>query len=91
MSVTGNDLSRLEGGPDVLLDLLVGGVGTDGVLHAEDETKDFLVGESVKGTGESTEGGGVGEEGVGEGGPDEICERRQYADWRRGEGNLRVA
>ena len=73
MSVSGNDLSGLEGSPDVLLDLLVGSVGSNGFLHAEDESEDFLVGESVKGTSESTKSGGVGEEGVGEGGSDEIC------------------
>lgn len=91
VSVTRNDLSRLEGSPDVLLDLLVGSVGSNGVLHAENESEDFLVSESVKGTGETTESGGVGEEGVREGGSDEICHQNQYASRRGGEWDLRVA
>lgn len=72
VSVSGNDLSRLEDRPDVLLHLLVGNSGSNGLLHLEDKAQDFLVGESVEGSSESGEGGRVGEERIREGGSDEV-------------------
>lgn len=77
MSVTGNDLSLLEGRPNELSDLLVGRRVSDLLLHGENESKNFLVRETVKGSGESTESGRVRQEGVGEGGSDEICQVRK--------------
>ena len=45
MPVAGNDLARLESGPDVFLDGFVGGVFADLGLHFAEPDEDFLVGE----------------------------------------------
>lgn len=90
MAVSGDDLAGLEYRPDVLLDLLVGRVGADGLLHAEDEAEDLLVSETVEGTGETTEGGRVREEGVGEGGSNKVCDELAR-DGAQTAGNVRVA
>lgn len=73
VTVTGNDLTTLEGRPDVLLDGLIGSVLTDLGLHLAQPDKDFLVGKTVKGTSETVQGGSKGEEGVGEGGADKFA------------------
>lgn len=74
VTVTGDDLTGLEGGPDVLTDLIIGdliGV-TEGLTHLHNPTEDLLVGETMKGTGETIEASGEGEVGIGEGGTDEV-------------------
>ena len=73
VTVTGNDLTTLEGRPDVLLDGLIGSVLTDLGLHLAQPDKDFLVGKTVKGTSETVQGGSKGEEGVGESRADELA------------------
>ena len=71
VSVSGNDTS-LQGVPAVLLNLLVGGISTDLGLHLLDPPQDFLVGQSVEGTGETVQRSGHGQEGVGKGGTDQV-------------------
>ena len=44
MAVTGNDTARLEGRPEVLLDLLVAEIVTDRLLHLLEPLEHFLVG-----------------------------------------------
>ena len=48
MTVTGDDLATLEGRPNVLSNLLVGGRLSDLGLHLLDPTEDLLVGETNK-------------------------------------------
>lgn len=72
MTVTGNDLARLEGRPDVLGNLLVRGVLTNLGSHLLDPSEDFLVSETVEGTGETVQGSTEGKEGVRERGTDQV-------------------
>ena len=72
MTVTGNDLARLEGRPDVLGNLLVRGVLTNLGSHLLDPSEDFLVSETVEGTGETVQGSAEGKEVVRELGPDQV-------------------
>jgi len=72
VAVTGDDTAGLEGRPEVVLDVLVAEVGADTGLHLLEPLEDFLVGESVEGTGETVETGGEGEHGGGEGGTDKV-------------------
>lgn len=72
VAITRNDLSTLEGRPDVLLDGIVSGVLTNLRLHLAQPEKNLLVGETVKGTGETIQGSTEGEEGIGEGGADQF-------------------
>ena len=46
MSVTRDDLSSVQGLPDVLRDLLVGSILSDLLLHSSDPVEDLLVGET---------------------------------------------
>lgn len=48
VSVAGNDLATVEGLPDVLLNLLVGRVLADLLLHLGDPVEDLLVGETER-------------------------------------------
>lgn len=48
MAVTGDDLARLEGGPDVLGDLLVRRSLADLGAHLLEPSEDLLVGEAVR-------------------------------------------
>lgn len=48
VAVAGDDLPGSEGGPEVVLDGLVGEGGADGGLHFEDPAEDFLGGEPVR-------------------------------------------
>jgi len=72
VTVTGDDLTLLESRPDEFNKLLVGGRVTKFLLHAEDESKYFLVSETVEGTSETTESSRVGKEGIGKGGTDQV-------------------
>ena len=47
MTVTGDNLARLEGGPDVLGDLLVRSALADLRAHLLQPTEDFLVGKTA--------------------------------------------
>lgn len=72
MAVTGNHLARLEGRPDILGNLLVRSVLTNLGSHLLDPSEDFLVGETVEGTGETVQGSTEGKEGVRKGGTDQV-------------------
>lgn len=72
VAVTGNDLARLEGRPDVLGDLLVRSFFTDLRSHLLDPSEDFLVSETMEGTGETVQGSTEGKEGVRESGTDQV-------------------
>jgi hypothetical protein len=61
VTVTRNDLARLEGLPDVVLDLLVGGVRADFGTEFEGPAEDFLVGKTVEGTSKTVETGSEGQ------------------------------
>lgn len=58
--------------PDVFLDLFIRRVLSDGISHLVDGSQDFLVGQTVQGTGQTVQGGSVRQEGVREGGTDEV-------------------
>jgi hypothetical protein len=62
VAVSGNNLTTLEGRPDVLLDSLIGCILTNLPLHLAKPDKDFLISETVKGASETVEGGRVGKE-----------------------------
>jgi len=47
VTVTGDDLATLEGGPNVLGDLLVGSILTNLVSHLLDPSEDLLVGKTM--------------------------------------------
>lgn len=72
VAVTWNDLAGLEGGPEVLLDLLVREVVADGGLHLLEPVKDLLVGKTVERTGKTVKTGGQGEHWGGEGRADQV-------------------
>lgn len=72
MAVTGNDLARLEGRPDVLGNLLVRSFLTNLGSHLLDPSEDFLVSETVEGSGETVQGSTEGKEGVRESGTDQV-------------------
>lgn len=72
VAVTGNHLARLEGRPDILGNLLVRSVLTNLGSHLLDPSEDFLVGETVEGTGETVQGSTEGKEGVRKGGTDQV-------------------
>jgi hypothetical protein len=50
MSITWNNLSRLERRPEVVLDGLITEVVADGSLHLGEPVQDFLVSETVERT-----------------------------------------
>jgi hypothetical protein len=60
VAVTRDDLTTLEGRPDVFLDGLVGGRIADLGLHLPEPDEDLLVGETVEGTSKTVESGTVG-------------------------------
>jgi hypothetical protein len=64
---TGNDLTTLEGSPDVVLDGLLISVDTDLILHLKGPSQDFLVSETVKGTSKTVKTGSQGEVRIREG------------------------
>lgn len=67
VAVTGNNTTGLEGGPEVVGDVLVAKVGADLSLHLGEPLEDFLVGKTVERTGKTVETGREGEEGRAEG------------------------
>ena len=48
VAVAGDDAARVEGGPEVGVDVLVCIAGRDGVLHLEDPAEDLLGGEATE-------------------------------------------
>lgn len=67
MTVTGNDAASVEGRPEVVLDVGIGKIVTDNLLHLGEPVEDLLVGETVEGTSETVETSGQREHGGGEG------------------------
>lgn len=67
VTVTGDDLAAVKGGPEVVLDGLVTDVAADGLLHLGDPVQDLLVSETVKGTGKTLETSGQREHGGAQG------------------------
>lgn len=64
VAVPGHNLATLESRPDVLFDSFIAGTLTDLGLHFTEPYEDFLVSETVEGTGKTVEGCTVGEERV---------------------------
>jgi len=73
MAIARNNLTTLEGGPDVFLHSLIGRLLTNLGLHLTQPDQDLLVGEAVEGTSKTIEGSGVGEERIGEGGANKFA------------------
>ena len=72
VTVARNDLTRVEGIPEGLLDLISSGVlGTDLLLELDDPAEDLLVGETVEGSSETAHGSREGKIGIREGRSDE--------------------
>jgi hypothetical protein len=61
MTETRNDLATVKGIPKILLDLLLRGINTNGILHLQSPTKDFLVSQTVKRTSQTVQTSGEGE------------------------------
>lgn len=57
VTISGDDLARVEGGPQVVLDGLVAEVAADGLLHLSEPVEHLLVSQSVKRTSETVETG----------------------------------
>lgn len=72
MTVSWDDTAALENAPNEVLDLLLGWVVANLLLHVEDEAENLLVGETVERTSQASKTGGVSEEWIGEGGSDEM-------------------
>jgi len=72
VTVTWNDTTALEGGPEVVLDGLVGQVVADRLLHLDQPVEDFLVGKTVEWTGKTVQTSGEGEVWRAEGGTDQV-------------------
>lgn len=72
VTVTGNDLSGGEGVVGELLNLSFGDIVTDFLLDVEEPSEDFLVGQTVEGTGKTVYTTGVGEERISKSGTDEM-------------------
>lgn len=72
VTVTGNDLAGVEGGPQVVLDGLVAEVVTDRRLHLGEPVEHLLVGQTVQGTGQTVETGGQGEHGGAQSATDQV-------------------
>lgn len=72
MSVTGNDLASLEGGPQVVLDGLVTEVVADSLLHLLEPDEDFLVGQSVERTSKTVQTSSQGQVGRAESGTNQV-------------------
>jgi len=63
VTIAGNDTAGLEGGPQVLLDLLVAKIIANGLLHLLEPFENLLVGEAVERAGQTVETGSQGEVG----------------------------
>lgn len=73
VTIARDDLTTLEGRPNVLLDGLVASTYADLRLHLAQPEENLLVCETVERTGETVQGSTEGEEGVREGGADEFA------------------
>jgi hypothetical protein len=78
MTISRNDSAAVEGGPQVISDLLVGGVKTDLGLEFSDPSKDFLVGQSVERTSKTVHGSSERKIRIGEGGANEMAGVGRY-------------
>jgi hypothetical protein len=72
VTVSGNDTSGIESVPEVLLDILVREVVTDGLLHLGEPVKDLLVGQSVKRTSKTVKTSGQREHWRGKSGSNQV-------------------
>lgn len=72
VSVTWNDTSRVEGRPEVLLDLLIGEIGANGLLHLNQPVENLLVGKTVEWSGKTVKSGSEGQHWGGEGRADQV-------------------
>lgn len=72
VAITGDDLTGLEGGPEVVLDGLVAEVVANGLLHSLEPDKHLLVGETVERTGKTIETSSQGEVGGAESGTNQV-------------------
>ncbi len=72
VAVTWNNTSSVKGRPEVLLDLLIGEIVANGLLHLNEPLEDLLVGESVKWAGKTVKTGSDGEHWGREGGSDQV-------------------
>lgn len=63
MTVAGNDLAALEGGPKVVLDGLVREIAANRLLHLGQPAEHFLVGKTVERTSKTVKASSDGEEG----------------------------
>lgn len=72
VSVTWNDTSGVEGGPEVLLDLLIGEIRANGLLHLNQPVEDLLVGKTVEWAGKTVKSGSEGEHWGGESRADQV-------------------
>jgi hypothetical protein len=72
MAETGNNLTTLQGSPDVVLDSLFISMDTNLILHLESPTQDFLVGKTVKRSSKTVETGSEREIGIGESRADQV-------------------
>jgi hypothetical protein len=72
MTVTGNDTASVKGVPEVLLNVLLGNVGTNLGLDLENPLKNLLVGTAVEGTSKTVKTSGKGKEGGREGRTDQV-------------------
>lgn len=72
VTVARNDLTTVQGIPQVLLDLFLRGVNANGVLELQGPAEDFLVGETVERTSQAVQASSEGEVGVGQGGTDQV-------------------
>lgn len=72
VTVTGNNLTTVKSVPQVLLDLFFRGIHTNGILHLQSPTKDFLVSQTVKGTSQTVQTGSERKVRVRESGTDQV-------------------
>lgn len=72
VAVTWNDLSGVEGSPEVLLDLLIGEIVANGGLHLGEPVKNLLVGKTVEWASKTVQASGEGEHGRAESRADQV-------------------
>lgn len=72
VTVSGDDLAGVEGGPQVVLDGLVTQVVANRRLHLGEPVQDLLVGQSVERTSQSVETSGEGEHGGAQGATNKV-------------------
>ena len=72
VTVTGNDLTGVQSGPQVVGDRLVSKVVANSLLHLGEPVQDFLVGKTVKRTSQTLETGREGEHGGAQSGTNQV-------------------